>query len=58
MPKENLETKARKAVLNIEDKLTYIGYTLKDISMKLCHLVKEWRDYHKRLERNDYYRQF
>lgn len=41
MTKDNLETKARKAVLRIEDKVTDIDNVLRDVSMKLCYIVEK-----------------
>lgn len=46
MKKVDLETQARKAVLNINEKVTYISNVLNDLSMKLCHVIKSKRDYH------------
>jgi len=46
MTKENLETKAKKAVLKIEDKVTDIHNVLYDISSKLCHIIKSYREIH------------
>jgi hypothetical protein len=40
MAKESLETKARKAVLAIKDKVTNIDNVLRDLSMKLCYIIK------------------
>ena len=45
MAKENLETKAKKAVLSIDDKVTDIGNILRDVSMKLYHVIKYKFDY-------------
>ena len=56
MAKEDLETKAWKAVLNIEKKTSSIpriekkvidmDNVLRDLSMKLCHIIKYKGDYH------------
>jgi hypothetical protein len=46
MAKEDLEIKARKAVLNIEKKVTDIDNVLRDLSMKLCHIIKYKGDYY------------
>lgn len=54
MNKENLETKAKKAVLKIEEKITDMANILNDLSMKLCYLIKDKRSYHDMLEGNDY----
>ncbi len=45
MAKENLETKAKKAILSIEDKVTDIGNILRDVGMKLCHVIEYKIDY-------------
>lgn len=37
---ENLETKARKAVLRIEKKVSDMDNVLRDLSMKLVHVIK------------------
>jgi hypothetical protein len=37
--KENLETKARKAVMRIESKVRDINNVLRDLSMKLCYMI-------------------
>lgn len=37
MAKDNLETRCKKAVLRIAD-------TVQDINMKLCHLIKSYRN--------------
>lgn len=52
MTKEDLETKAKKAVISINDKMADIRNVLRDVSMKLYHVIKYKIDY--RLERNDY----
>ena len=46
MAKETLETKARKAVVKIEQKIDSTNNLLRDIGMKLCHLIKHRRDYY------------
>lgn len=43
---ENLETKARKAVLKIEKKVDSIYAILKDVGMKLTHVIEYKLDYH------------
>ena len=37
---DNLETKSRKAILNIKEKVSDIDNVLRDLSMKLCHIIK------------------
>lgn len=46
MVKETLETKARKSVVKIEQKIDSTNNLLRDICMKLCHLIKHRRDYY------------
>jgi hypothetical protein len=44
--KENLETKAKKAVLKIGDTVKNIEYVLRDLSMKLCYVIRnKGKDY-------------
>ena len=50
MTKENLETKAQKAILKIEESVTRIEYAVGDLSMKLCHLIRDRRSYQDMLE--------
>ena len=54
MAKENIETKAKKAVLNIESKVTAIYDILSDLSLKLCHIIKDRRGYYDMLRGDDY----
>ena len=46
----NLETKSRKAILEIKEKVTDIDNELRDLGMKLCHIIKYKTSYHDRLE--------
>jgi len=46
MAKEDLETKARRAVLRIEKKVTDIDNVVRDLSMKLCHIIKHKGKYY------------
>ncbi|MFC1877406.1 hypothetical protein ACFL2E_09090 [Thermodesulfobacteriota bacterium] len=55
MVKEKLETKARKALLRIEKKVADINYVLRDLSMKLCHMITSMRDYYKGTDKNPYF---
>ncbi|MEE9615196.1 MAG: hypothetical protein V3W31_09680 [Thermodesulfobacteriota bacterium] len=55
MTKEDLETKARKAVLRIEKKVTDMNNVLYGVSAKLCHLIKRGSDYYSQPE-NGYYK--
>jgi hypothetical protein len=43
---ENLETKAMKAVLQIKKKVDRIYDILKDVGMKLTHVIEYKFDYH------------
>lgn len=43
---ENLETRAMKAVLKIEKKVDSIYEILKDVGMKLTHVIEYKFDYH------------
>ncbi len=54
MVKEKLETKVKKAVLNIEAKVTDIYNVVKDLSLKLCHIIKDRRSYYDMLRGDDY----
>jgi hypothetical protein len=54
MTKENLETKADKAVLRIEKKVIDIDNVLRDLSMKLCHVIKYKGNYYSMPEGIDY----
>ena len=58
MTKDYWEIKPRKAVLNIEDKVTDISNLLNDLNMKLCYLIKDRRSYddiyHDMLKGNEY----
>ena len=44
MVEYNLDSKVKKAVLNIEQKVMDIDNVLRDLSMKLCHIIREKRD--------------
>ncbi len=46
MTKEDLETKARKAVLKIKERVDKIYDILKDVGMKLTHVIEYKFDYH------------
>lgn len=46
MAKEILETKARKSVVKIEQKIDSTNNLLRDIDMKLCHLIKNRQNYY------------
>ena len=46
MANESLETKAGKAVIRIEKKVNDIDNVLRDLGMKLCHVIKYKGNYH------------
>ena len=46
MSKEDLETKARKAVVEIRERVNKIYEILKDVGMKLTHVIEYKFDYH------------
>ena len=50
MPKEKLKTNALKSVVSIDEKITDITNILRDLSMKLCYIIKDKKHY------NDIYR--
>lgn len=54
MVKENLETKAKKAILRIEEKVADIYNVLRDLSLKLCHMIKSRKDYYTSRDDNYY----
>lgn len=46
MTKEDLEAKAKKAVLEIKERVNRIYDILKDVGMKLTHVIEYKFDYH------------
>lgn len=54
MVKEDLETKARRAVLRIEKKVVDIDNVVRDLSMKLCHIIKYKGNYYSMPEGIEY----
>lgn len=56
MVKDDLETKAKKAILKIEKKVTNIVNVLYDLSMKFCHIIKYKFDYYNSSNKADYYK--
>jgi hypothetical protein len=54
MTKNKLETKAMKAVIHIDKTLSSISDVLNDLSMKLCYIIKDKRNYYDMLHGNDY----
>ena len=51
---EDLETKSRKAVLRIDKNVADGVDVLRDLSMKLCHVIKYKGNYYSVPEGNDY----
>lgn len=41
MAKTNLETKCKKAIFDMADKVNSIYNTLGDVDLKLCHLIEQ-----------------
>jgi uncharacterized protein YlaN (UPF0358 family) len=58
MTKEDLETKARKAVLEIKQRVNRIYDILKDVGMKLTHVIEYKFDYHTLPKGIDYEEEF
>ncbi len=56
MVKDDLETRAEKAILYIEEKVKGIYTVLCDLSLKLCHLIKSRDDYYRFPDKDDYRR--
>ena len=56
MAKENLETKARKAILRIEDKVTDVRNVLYDVSSKLNHMIERGKEYYSQHDGGSYYK--
>ena len=54
MSKQNLESKALKAVIKMDKTLTDISNVLTDLGMKLCHIIKDKINYYDMLRGNDY----
>jgi hypothetical protein len=58
MVQHYLDPRVRKAILNMEDKVTDISNLLSDMNMKLCHMIKDKRDpyeiYRDMVEGNDH----
>jgi len=59
MAKENLETRVKKAIFTIEKKVVGIYDVLTDLSLKLCHIIRDgkkyYRNYNKDLDRKGYF---
>jgi len=56
MAKNNFERKAIKAILNIEKKITDINNVLRDLSMKLCHIIKSKSEFYYMPKGNNNYK--
>jgi len=54
MAKEDLETKSRKAVLRIDKKVTDMNNILRDLSMKVCHVIRYKGEYYSMPKGIDY----
>ena len=54
MAKEDLETKAHKATLRIDKNIADGVDVLRDLSMKLCHIIKSKGNYYSVPEGIDY----
>ena len=55
MTKTNLETKCKKAIFNIADKVNSIYNTVGDMDLKLSHLIDQNKTFYTRTsEYNDY----
>ena len=54
MTQKDLETKALKAVVRIDKKVTDIKNLLHDLNMKLCHIIKYKKEYYSSSQRNGY----
>jgi hypothetical protein len=52
---ENLEIKARKAVLQIKKKVDRIYEILKDVGMKLTHVIEYKFNHHSTYKGNNYH---
>ncbi len=54
MPKDYLETKIKKAIINIDKNVSDIKNVLGDLSMKLCYIIKDNRRYYYTPNGNNY----
>ena len=54
MGRDTLERKATRAVIRIDEKVSDIKNILSDLSMKVCYLIKDRRDYYDMKEGNEY----
>tara|TARA_B100000315_G_C14075760_1_gene362615 strand:+ start:143 stop:334 length:192 start_codon:yes stop_codon:yes gene_type:complete len=63
MAKDNLETKAKKAVINIEkkvsnmsNKISHMTDILRDVSMKFCYVIKRYKENYGHSNSNGYFK--
>lgn len=54
MDKENLETRVRKAILRMEKEISGLYNVVRDLSLKLCHIIKSRKDYYSFPDDNHY----
>ena len=54
MAKEDLETRVKKAILKIEKQVSDISNILRDLSMKLCYIIRGRKSYQDMLEGREY----
>ena len=54
MAKNNLETRVKKSILNIEKSVSGIYNCLTDFNLKLCHIIERMGDFY-RVESGSYY---
>jgi hypothetical protein len=54
MAKEKLEKKLEKTVVSIEKSVKGIYDILNDLSLKLCHIIKDRRSYYDMLGDNEF----
>jgi hypothetical protein len=54
MVRDDLETRVKKAVLRIEKKVAQIYTVVRDLSLKLCHIIKSRKDYYSFPDDNRY----
>jgi hypothetical protein len=52
MVKEDLETKARKAILKIQKQFSELYDVVKDLSFKLCHIIESNKDHYRYIDGN------
>jgi hypothetical protein len=55
MVRDDLETRVKKAVLRIEKTLAHMYTVVRDLSLKLCHIIRSRKD-HYTFGDDDHYR--